>query len=72
MKADSSVSIYKGATREAADSSKVTGQVVERVSSPKAHAIPWLPLKNASDVGEEASVAYQADYCFYGAGNTAQ
>jgi hypothetical protein len=50
----------------------VTGQVVERVSSPKANAIPWLPLKDASNVGEEASVAYQANYCFSGAGKTAQ
>ena len=42
---------YKGPTWEAADSSKVTGQVVERATSPKANSVPWLLLKAASNMG---------------------
>ena len=42
---------YKGPTWDAADSSKVTGQLLESVSSPKTNAVPWLLLKAASNMG---------------------
>jgi hypothetical protein len=42
----------KGPTWEAADGSKVTGQVVERANAPKAGAVPWLLLKATSHEGD--------------------
>src|SRR5579862_5828094 len=42
---------YKGPTWEAADGSKVTGQVQDRASSPTAKAVPWLLLKAVSHAG---------------------
>jgi len=42
---------YKGPVWEAADGSKVTGQVLQRASAPNANAIPWLLLKGTSNQG---------------------
>ncbi|MGA2592649.1 MAG: DUF3455 domain-containing protein [Bryobacteraceae bacterium] len=39
---------YKGPTWEAADGSKVTGQVLQRASAPNGKAVPWLLLKATS------------------------
>jgi len=43
---------YKGPTWEAADGSKVTGQVLQRANARKADAVPWLLLKATSHDGD--------------------
>jgi hypothetical protein len=45
---------YKGPVWEAADGSKVGGQVQQRASAPNANAVPWLLLKAASHEGDGA------------------
>jgi len=42
---------YKGPIWEAADGSKVGGQVQQRASAPNANAVPWLLLKATSHEG---------------------
>jgi len=42
---------YKGPVWEAADGSKVGGQVQQRANAPNANAVPWLLLKAASHDG---------------------
>jgi hypothetical protein len=42
---------YKGPVWEAADGSKVAGQVQQRASAPNANAVPWLLLKATSNQG---------------------
>ena len=42
---------YKGPDWEAADGSKVGGQVQRRANAPNANAVPWLLLKAASHDG---------------------
>jgi len=42
---------YKGPAWEAADGSKVTGQVLQRANAPNANAVPWLLLKTTSNEG---------------------
>lgn len=42
---------YKGPIWEAADGSKVTGQVQQRANAPNGNAVPWLLLKAASHEG---------------------
>ena len=42
---------YKGPVWEAADGSKVGGQVAQRANAPGANAIPWLLLKASSHEG---------------------
>ena len=51
---------YKGPVWEAADGSKVTGQVQQRANAPNANAVPWLLLKASShqDAGAFARVSY--------------
>jgi hypothetical protein len=49
---------YKGPTWEATDGSKVTGQVQQRASAPKADAVPWLLLKATSATGTFSRVTY--------------
>jgi hypothetical protein len=53
---------YKGPTWEAADGSKVAGQVQQRENAPKANAVPWLLLKADSpapgQMGKFAQVRY--------------
>jgi hypothetical protein len=45
---------YKGPAWEAADGSKVTGQVLQRANAPNANAVPWLLLKATSNEGSGA------------------
>src|SRR5579871_3670138 len=92
---------YQGPTWEAADGSRVTGQVIERAAAPDAKSVPWLLLKASSHAGQgtlasvtyiqrvatvggqppatgcdaahkgaQAQAVYQAEYDFYGAGET--
>jgi len=52
---------YKGPVWEAADGSKVAGQVLQRAGAPNANAIPWLLLKITSTgqgTGTFARVTY--------------
>jgi hypothetical protein len=42
---------YKGPVWEAADGSKVGGQVQQRANAPNANAVPWLLLKATSNQG---------------------
>ncbi|HXM40204.1 MAG TPA: DUF3455 domain-containing protein [Bryobacteraceae bacterium] len=42
---------YKGPVWEAADGSKVGGQVQQRANAPNANAVPWLLLKATSNRG---------------------
>jgi hypothetical protein len=53
---------YKGPIWEAADGSKVAGQVQQRENAPKANAVPWLLLKADSpasgQMGKFAQVRY--------------
>ena len=42
---------YKGPVWEAADGSKVGGQVQQRANAPNGNAVPWLLLKAASNQG---------------------
>jgi hypothetical protein len=42
---------YKGPVWEAADGSKVGGQVQQRANAPDANAVPWLLLKASSHEG---------------------
>jgi hypothetical protein len=42
---------FAGPAWEAADGSRVTGQVQERASAPNANAVPWLLLKATSNQG---------------------
>jgi len=42
---------YEGPTWEAADGSKVTGQVLQRANSPQPGAVPWLLLKAKTNEG---------------------
>lgn len=43
---------YEGPTWEAADGSKVIGEVQQRAQSPRAGAIPWLLLKAKTNQGK--------------------
>jgi hypothetical protein len=42
---------YTGPTWEAADGSKVTGQVLQRANAPQPGAVPWLLLKAKTNEG---------------------
>ncbi len=42
---------YQGPTWEAADGSKVIGQVQQQMAAPKPDAVPWLLLKAKSNTG---------------------
>ncbi len=51
---------YEGPTWEAADGSKVVGEVHQRATAPRSDAVPWLLLKTkaAADAGTFRGVTY--------------